>query len=121
MKRSRTVAVVLLLAALGAGCRATPAAQAEPDRAFALPGDTRPWGWTRSGAGEREFRCDARRCLDESAEARRAAPEEESARAAFLAFDGCMDGRGWQNAGPEQHASYLKNAPDHSELDGCPP
>ncbi len=93
--------VLLLCATVGcewasepSGAARIPGPPTAAPRSFELRGAPGPW-W-REGASDRHFEAESRACLADSREARRSAPEDARADAAYRAFLDCMERSGWR-------------------------
>ena len=64
-------------------------------RSFQLWGA--PGSWRKTFASRAAFERDSALCLDESREARAAAPRAEASEAAYVRFEECMREQGWKS------------------------
>ena len=101
LRRSWKVAALAFSFAAGCNRAADPSAApqgsaqvASVTRSFERRGAPGPW-W-REGATDEHFDRESRACLATSREARRRAPEDARADAAYRAFLDCMEQTGWR-------------------------
>jgi len=104
-------ATALALCVAAACDRAAEPAAALPTQAAATPSSFErrgaPGPWWREGGTDAAFDAESRTCLAQSREARRRAPEDARADAAYRAFLGCMEWSGWRRGARPPGAALI--------------